>query len=598
MPLCRWLLLVVALVSASAQSRDDRWREDVDYLARELTRRHPNPFTIAPRAEFDRIVAAVRADIPALSDRALQVRIAEIAACVRDGHTNLPLWNLPAASIAVRWFDDGLWVIGAPRDHPEWLGTRVVSVGGMPIEDAHRSLKRVISFDNEHGTLVWSEIYFARPDIWHALGVTPSPAELPLGLERPAGGRMEAVALFGQPVTHNAVTAAGGFVPLWQMNSGSNYWYATVLSARTLYVAYNRCAESASYPVARFADEVFATFDSNPIDRLVVDVRNNPGGSSTTFDPFFERLSRRRNRFTSGTGLFSIIGRDTASSGMDAALKLRHNHGAITLGQPTSGKPDSFGNFETFKLPNSGLEVRVSTKWFDQPGSGDAVLPDQRVGFAARDYFTRHDPFLAAVMSHSPTPWTSGLPAVRNAASFRAEPGVAPGSYVTLFGRFSSPGPVLFGEAAAQTVYADTTQINAVVPDDLSLGETAVTVGGEPLGRVHIVAANPGVFSVNPADLRQPGAVLNADNTLNAIDNRARGSQVIQAFGTGFAADQPAAFIGFVLCRVLHSGRVEGFPGLWQVNVEVPTVSAVRGMAPLYFVSGGIRSNAVSMYIE
>ncbi len=42
----------------------------------------------------------------------------------------------------------------------------------------------------------------------------------------------------------------------------------------------------------------------------------------------------------------------------------------ILVGEPTGGKPNSYGEISSFLLPNSGLVVNYSTKYFEQV-SGD-----------------------------------------------------------------------------------------------------------------------------------------------------------------------------------------------------------------------------------
>src|SRR6266550_2125080 len=86
-------LLAIALLMTSTAfadaARDARWREDLDMVAVELPRRHPNLFFKTPRPIFDQAVADLRNDIPSLSDPEIMVGLARIAALPGDAHTNL-----------------------------------------------------------------------------------------------------------------------------------------------------------------------------------------------------------------------------------------------------------------------------------------------------------------------------------------------------------------------------------------------------------------------------------------------------------------------------------------------------------------------------
>jgi uncharacterized protein (TIGR03437 family) len=59
----------------------------------------------------------------------------------------------------------------------------------------------------------------------------------------------------------------------------------------------------------------------------------------------------------------------------------------------------------------------------------------------------------------------------------------------------------------------------------------------------------------------------------------------------------PIVAIGGAKARVLFSGLAPGLVGAYQVNVEVPSDSAVGSAVPLSISIGGITSNTVTMGI-
>ena len=65
-------LLYIALcftsLAAAQPSRDNAWRQDLDQLATQLPKLHPNLFYYSPREAFDREVASLREAIPSLTD--------------------------------------------------------------------------------------------------------------------------------------------------------------------------------------------------------------------------------------------------------------------------------------------------------------------------------------------------------------------------------------------------------------------------------------------------------------------------------------------------------------------------------------------------
>ena len=71
----------------------------------------------------------------------------------------------------------------------------------------------------------------------------------------------------------------------------------------------------------------------------------------------------------------------------------------ILVGEPTGGKPNSYGEVRSFRLPNSGLRVMYSTKYFQMLETDPpAVEPDITVELTAADRFGGHDPVLARIL--------------------------------------------------------------------------------------------------------------------------------------------------------------------------------------------------------
>ena len=67
---------------------------------------------------------------------------------------------------------------------------------------------------------------------------------------------------------------------------------------------------------------------------------------------------------------------------------------------PTGGMPNSYGEVRTFRLPNAGLSISYSTKYFrmleEDPPS---VEPDVLVELGSEDHFRGQDPVLERALS-------------------------------------------------------------------------------------------------------------------------------------------------------------------------------------------------------
>jgi uncharacterized protein (TIGR03437 family) len=208
---------------------------------------------------------------------------------------------------------------------------------------------------------------------------------------------------------------------------------------------------------------------------------------------------------------------------------------------------------------------------------------------------------------------------------------IAPGEIVTIFGQGIGPfipassvvGPdgkvaatlagvqVSIGGFPAPLLYVSPTQVNAIVPYEVTGDSAAITVsyGGVtiPAGSYSVVAALPGVFTAGSLGIGQ-GAVLNQDGSVNSAANPAARGSTVQIFGTGGGATQPGSVTGSIVSNganlaepvtvtiggasavVTYAGSAPGeVAGLMQVNAVVPT-GIPTGSVALILSAAGIAS--------
>lgn len=75
-------------------------------------------------------------------------------------------------------------------------------------------------------------------------------------------------------------------------------------------------------------------------------------------------------------------------------VNIRENEVTI-VGEPTGGKPSSYGNVIRFKMPNSKIKFSLSTKKFIRPNENideDSLYPDVEVSTTIEDIIKGEDP--------------------------------------------------------------------------------------------------------------------------------------------------------------------------------------------------------------
>lgn len=234
---------------------------------------------------------------------------------------------------------------------------------------------------------------------------------------------------------------------------------------------------------------------------------------------------------------------------------------------------------------------------------------------------------------------------VVNLASGEVGSGVAPGSYISIYGRalsevtrlntqstlplalagvsvsFDVPGQRL--SAPGRIYYVSDSQINVQVPWELSGANSAivkVSIGdtSSDLVTIPLTGHSPAIFPyTEPSSGRVLAAVLDSGYGLVGSSNPARRNDVVQVFvnGLGPVDNQPAAgqpspseplaltrvvpdvTIGGQRADVLFSGLTPGAVGLYQVNVRIPA-NAGSGLQAIVISANGIDSKPVSIPVE
>jgi hypothetical protein len=125
------------LPTFAAPSSKEAWRQDLEFLATEIPRRHKDAFHAITRNQFENIASELSLQIPSLNNDQIVVALMKITASIGDGHTHVETPpNFHSFPITLYWFDDSLRVTKASPEYTRALGARVVQVGDTSIDDA------------------------------------------------------------------------------------------------------------------------------------------------------------------------------------------------------------------------------------------------------------------------------------------------------------------------------------------------------------------------------------------------------------------------------------------------------------------------------
>jgi hypothetical protein len=386
-----------------AVSEREGWAADLDYLAKELPARHKNLFFKMTPERFQADVAALKARIPRLDRPQFLIGLARLVAAVGDSHTSFTVMPQRAFPLKLYWFKEGICVTDVPVEFAELLNGRLESVDGHPVEEVVRAFAGILPHDNDAQVEDFVPRFLASSDHLLGLGLIAKADEATFAVRTPAGrtvsADMASVPLSAvRAITWAAPAADPSRLPLYRRMAGSAYDLAYLDGSRTLYFAYNSCRDLPERPFAAFASGLWEAVRTKPVERLVIDLRNNGGGDSSVLDPFIAELAASREIDRKGH-LFVIVGRRTFSSAILNALDLKKKTAAVFYGEPTGGKPNHYGEVQTLTLPHLGLRVSYSTKYFRYvEGDEPSLTPDVLVETGLDDYLALRDPVLEAIL--------------------------------------------------------------------------------------------------------------------------------------------------------------------------------------------------------
>ncbi|SDL36572.1 S41 family peptidase [Tessaracoccus oleiagri] len=341
---------------------------DLDFVARTIRDRHvwaadglPAPFASAWEEE--------RSALPA-QPTVLDVWRASLRmlAALGDGHTFVAVPRLGAAAYGIDYvMADGVLHVDTGSGR-----SRVETVNGVAVDELIRRNASLTPADNEG----WVEGRLIER-LGHDDGLAL------LGAPTAAAGRVEVdladgSALFGTRAEGSPVTRQ---IPVAEYRFEGDVGVLTV----------HRCDPDDSYraTLAAFFDEVAR----RGVERVVVDLRGNPGGDSRVADLFVGYLdvgtipsgssSARYGNWVVPLGSGTMEGRQhhaahggevvvltdhrTFSSAADFATVLSDNDLATVVGESPGSNPSGAGDVVVFRLPRSGLFLQVSYKEFVRP---------------------------------------------------------------------------------------------------------------------------------------------------------------------------------------------------------------------------------------
>lgn len=408
------LVLTPGELAGQAEGEID-WDYEINLLSRELAEKHPDLFFKSDSAWFFGEMRKVAAEAPGKSHFYIAVKLQQILAKMGDAQTMVNYHFHVDKSLILPlesyWFDEGIYIIQSDRKYEDLIGKRLTAINETPLHVIIDSLSTLLVNDNQSHIkyhiprmLTWSQLlsHFGFCDT----------VELVLHVQNNAGTEEKIAvrlpASLGETLELQTEATALG----WQ-DPKAYFRQHYIEDEGIFYIQYNRCwsreveedygsgATALFMPSFKeFDKEVFQILKKNVVDKLIFDLRFNSGGHPAQGKTFIKDLHKAKIK---GKGeYFLLVGRKTSSEALINAIDFMKYEGVVVVGEESGGRPNHFGDVRRFVLPESGLIVSHSTRFYDLlEEDPPSIIPQIIAPESFENFLKGIDSALEAVRKHN-----------------------------------------------------------------------------------------------------------------------------------------------------------------------------------------------------
>ncbi len=366
------IVIMILPYNAKAVEQNGQRQEDLTFLWNTLKGKHPN--IIANTTEEKLLLK--KAEIEATSENKTDIEfyldLSNLLAMIGDSHTSIGFSSAAKSSLHILPVKIenylGNWILSSvEKEHEAYLGQSVVAINRIPISEVAKRFKAIISADNEIKFIRQFKGQFYVEEILAYLGIVNSGTAIPITVQDKAGKTNDFII---KSISASEKVAPDFMVSLSKKQAAlpvtsydkSKFYKSLPLNNKTYYIQYNVCQEDKKVPMKSFVAQVKNDLSNGKYNKVLLDFRNNGGGSDGVIMPLLSVLTDEIRQ--KETKLYGLIGEATYSSAVINAVMVKEI-GGILVGSPTSGSVNHFGSVNSFTLPHSGFKVGVSSKFIN-----------------------------------------------------------------------------------------------------------------------------------------------------------------------------------------------------------------------------------------
>lgn len=397
--------------------------EVIQELADAISENHADPFHKFSQENFEKTVQNLKATSGEMSEAEFITAITKLSAALGDGHTFINWTGVKALPLRLNIFTDGIFVTDALPDYQNLVGGRIEKIGNFDIKTAIEKISPLVSADNEFQKRLRTPIYLSIFEFLEGVGLAnPNSVVLEIKLKDgiiikqsikgvsfeehlkglniiPASIQQYLVADFDNALSFGDMRPQTESGPLYRRQHANSYWFEKLPEQKALYINY-RYVRQGNPPMSEFAKELGEISKANPNWKVIVDIRENPGGSSELSYPLAEMLQKIDSERKPGW-LFIIISPKTFSAATGFLSRLELRTSAILVGSEAGAGANHFGNVKTIQIESLGEGLKYSSffnAWGLPEDSRNTTPPHVEKMESSTDFFSGNDIVLSRVL--------------------------------------------------------------------------------------------------------------------------------------------------------------------------------------------------------
>lgn len=283
--------------------------------------------------------------------------------------------------VMLTWFKEGLFVTDADDSLKQYLGMKVVGIGGLSLEKFIDACAELFPFETDSGRKYVCENGLF-PTFFSYLGLLNRDGTLSLKL---LDSNQKEIDVFLKAMDRSKIQVASLFgedVPKFYQSylNNLNYCYETNEETGVMFLRYYSCSEDKSYSFEECFLDMCDVMEENGYNKLVFDLRFNGGGNRMIAREVLQKYAYRLQNVETAV----LIGGKTYSAGaqfVEDCMKFLGN--VVIVGEETGQKIKNYTEVKTLDLPSLNCTLYYPTmsdnltllKERDK-NAGGGIIPD------------------------------------------------------------------------------------------------------------------------------------------------------------------------------------------------------------------------------